>query len=531
LLEWSSKIWDTIKFEIWNGENDEFVTDALHILNRLFSTLSRSDWSWDESTEFSNFVDSVVKEIFDRLSDMQRYVSGSARMLLAIGSSSSMALRLVLKQIFPGIISMAQDDHAKIPKKSLIGVFNSILQARVDLAEEARTYEEKYQKGNTEFQQHPQSRAQDEQNLVQDMTRFRELLNDLFFGALSELKIDTDVDPSFAAAVIQGLVLLIRIPNFFHGEKRTILQTLNEITLHDDSSAELQASTLSAIREIATFDPLGFKEITLPRFIKKLPEAILGEDKPGAVKPKSELAIRYLENLGLIGCTSSYNHDELHSALIQKFDQTRNRKGQLTYLNILLAAARRALGLFDSTLPRGPCDARVLNPLDEKRGPYAHIVFPFLGVSEAANGSGLYIGLQNNFDDSQPYNDFTVDMLGQMITTSMISEFYEIESLNDPREINISQVSVENVEAGSISLTAQDAEDIKKKEPEKSYKKAENILLSFDRSQPEGTPSAILTLFRSQDDLARVKDSLSSQFDFDKWPLDGVNPKDKSVSL
>ncbi|EHL02442.1 putative DNA repair/transcription protein mms19 [Glarea lozoyensis 74030] len=74
LLEWSSKIWDTIKFEIWNGENDEFIADALHILNGLFSTLSRSDWSWDESTKFSSFIDGVVKEIFDRLSDMQRMI-------------------------------------------------------------------------------------------------------------------------------------------------------------------------------------------------------------------------------------------------------------------------------------------------------------------------------------------------------------------------------------------------------------------------------------------------------------------------
>ncbi|EPE31594.1 ARM repeat-containing protein [Glarea lozoyensis ATCC 20868] len=511
LLEWSSKIWDTIKFEIWNGENDEFIADALHILNGLFSTLSRSDWSWDESTKFSSFIDGVVKEIFDRLSDMQRYVAGSARMLLAIGSSSSLALRLVMKQTLPGIISMAQDDHAKVSKKSLFSVFNAILQARVDLAEEARTYENSYQEGSPEFHQTPQSRAQDEHNLVQDMIRFREPLSDLYLGAISEVKSDADTDSALATAVVQGLVLLIRVPNLFEEEKRSILQILNQSTLDDSTSADLQSTTLSAIREIATFDPLGFQETTLPQFIKRLPEEIIGEDQSDVPKPESELAMRYLENLGLIGCTSLKNHDELQSALIKKFDQTRARKGQLTYLNILIAAARRALGLFDSSLPTSPCDARISNPLDERRGPYAHIVFPFLdriiGVSQPASGSGSYIGLQNSFDDSQPFDDFTVDMLGQMITTSMTSEFYELDQTSS----------------------------------EMTYKKTENILQSFDRSQPEGTPSALQTLFRNQEDLAIVKDSFASQFDFDKWPLDrvraaslttallaGVNPKDKS---
>jgi DNA repair/transcription protein MET18/MMS19 len=514
LLEWSTKIWDTLKFEVWNGENDEFINDALHILNGLFSSLSRSDWPWDESSEFSTLVDSVAKEIFERFSDMQRYVPGSARMLLAIGSSSSLALRLVLKQIFPGIISMAQDEHAKVSKKSLMSVFNAILQARVDLAQEANTYDEIYTTKSDEHHKEPQLRAQEEQNLRQDIIRFREPLSDLFLELLSDIKTDPNIDASLAAIIIQGLVLLIRIPNFFQDEKGTILQTLNEITLDDSSSADLQTATLSAIREIATFEPRGFKDITLPQFIKQLPEAILGEDRSDAPRPKTELVMRYLENLGLIGCTSSSNHDELHSALIQKFDQTRSRKGQLAYLNILIAAARRALGLFESILPAGPCDARILNPLDKNRGPYAHIVFPLLdriiGVAETDDGKGSYIGLQNTFDESQPFDDFTVDMLGQMVTTSMTSEFYELESSSDS---------------------------------EKSYKKADNILVSFDRTQPENTPSALLTLFRKPDDVVRVKDSLSSQFDFEKWPLDrvlasslttallaGVNPKDKSVS-
>jgi DNA repair/transcription protein MET18/MMS19 len=515
LLEWAPKIWDTLKFEIWNGENDEFITDALHILNGLFSSLYRSGWSWDESVPYSNLVASVAKEIFDRFSDMQRYVSGSARMLLAIGTSSPLALRLVLGQIFPGSLSMVEDDHAKVSKKSLISVFNAILQARVDLAEEARKYDVVHSNDSSDLQKDTQSRAKEEELLVEDMGLFRESLSELYLGLLSDIKTNAQADASLAAVVIQGLVLLIRIPNFFQDEKGTILHAINEITLSDSSSAELQSATLSAIREVATFDPQGFKDVTLPQFMKRLPEEILGEDRPDAPKPKSELAMRYLENLGLIGCTSPNNHDELHSALIQKFDQTRKYKGQLAYLNILIAAARRALGLFESTLPAGPCNARILSALDENRGPYAHIVFPFLdrivGVVEAPNETGSYIGLQNSFDSSQQFDDFTVDMLGQMITTSMTSEFYQLDSTT-----------------GS----------------EKTYTKTDNILISFDRTQPEGTLSALVTLFRCHDDVARLNDALSSQLDFEKWPLDrlltsslttallaGVNPKDKAVSL
>ncbi|KAG9235032.1 Dos2-interacting transcription regulator of RNA-Pol-II-domain-containing protein [Amylocarpus encephaloides] len=504
IFESATKIWDTIKFEIWNGENDEFIADSLRILNSIFSSLSRSNWPWDTPSQFSKLVESIAEEIFERLSDMQQYAGGSARMLLAIGSSSSLALRLVVKRIFPGIISMAQDDRAKISKKSLMGVFNAVLQARIDLAREKNSEQDP-----ASLDLSPETNAQDELKLTQDMLHFREPLIDIFFGAISELKANPNTDPSLSAVVIRGLVLLVRIPSLFLTEKGMILETLNEVALSQSSSGQLQASTLSAIRELSIFDEQGFKEITLPNFIKQLPEAIELSSE-AAIRQALDNAMHLLENLVNIGSTTSANHDELQASLVQKFDAARKHKGQLQYLNILIATARRGLQLFDAALEKGPCDARIRNPLDGTNGSYSHIVLPYVhrivGVVQRASEEGdsvFYIGIQNSADASQPFDDFTIDMLGQMMTIAMLSDFYEVEHSDEPNGGEVQQV----------------------------YKKFDNILVAHDKSRPEGSPSAVLTLFCTGEDLDRVVDSVPSQFDFETWPSDRALVNFLAVSL
>lgn len=507
MTEWASKIWDSLKFEIWNGENEEFIEDSLDIIHTLVAHLTNSDWSWSEKSEVSSFIDGIVAEIFERLSDMKRYISGSERMLNAIASASPLSLHLIIRRVFPGLCIMAQDDHSKVSKKSIVGVFNSILQARVLLAADANTYEERYNLEPAGFVFSPIERFEQEARLLSDMRPFHESIKDLYFDAISGLKAGSTEDPSMADVVAQGFVYLAQIVGLLGTASGIVLETLNEVALAGSSSADLQRTALKAIRDISTFDSNGFVGVTVLKFLGELPDEIEDMTTSAGVL---ERVIDILENLVQIACTSSVNHYNFHKFLLTKFDQVRQRKGQLQYLNVILAASHRALSLFDTGLPADARNASILSPEDRVSGPYSSIVLPLLGrvVGVVGDSNSAYVGLQNSVDPTQPWNDLTISLLGQMLTIAMLAD-YSLSSINEGQMV---------------------------------YQKVDNILVSHDKNLPAGVPSALITLFRSEEDLKSV--NFDSQMDFKSWTGDkslamflvvsllvGINPKDNSVSL
>ncbi|CAG8953775.1 hypothetical protein HYFRA_00006666 [Hymenoscyphus fraxineus] len=503
LTEWASKIWDSLKFEIWNGENEEFIEDSLDIIHLLAVQLTNADWNWNEKSEVSSFIDSVVAEIFERLSDMKRYISGSERMLNAIASSSPLSLHLVMKGVFPGLCIMAQDEQSKVSKESIIGVFNSILKARVDIAAGTDTYEDRYHMDPTAFIISPQERYNQEAVLIKDMQAFSEAIRDLYFGAISELKAGLSEDSSMAGSVAQGFVYLRKIVGLLGDSTEIILETLNEVALAKTSSVDLQQAALKSIQEIVSFDTSGFSQSTLPSFLNEIPDQI---DTAGG-SDVLERATDILDNLVQIACSNSLNHIDFHESLLAKFDAVRQHKGQLQYLNVIIAASHRALSLYESVLPAGRRDAFILPLEDRINGPYSSIVLPLLDrvVGVVGEPGSAYLGLQNSVDPTQPWNDLTINLLGQMLTIAMLAEYHQIV------------VDEEGVEID---------------------KKLDNILVSYNKNKPEGVPHGLVTLFRSEEDYSKVNPDNAG--DFEGWPQDqsllmflvaslvaGINPKDE----
>ncbi|KAF4636526.1 hypothetical protein G7Y89_g1563 [Cudoniella acicularis] len=443
LLQWSSKIWDGLKFEIWNGEIEEDVQASLRILNGLVLTLGRPVTQWEGNNSFSAFVNEVCDECFQRLSDMERYVLPSARILYSIGSTSPIALNLAVQRILPRLDVLAQDTASRVSKKSLIGVYNYILQARLDIANEAETFPsrmESYEHATTLIN----IRQDQEEKLTRALASFQQSIVEVYFGTMSELNGDDSVSSpniSMSTAAMEGLVTLTLIPIFLSSaEKGIIIQALISVVVNPKKDKELQNAALSSLQQISSKNPDGYQELVLPTLLKQLPTklSIEAEQRTAEV----EVIEKFLENLIQVTSTSvctrelesgwgkvgnglfHRNHDAFQRALFEKFAAVVQHKAQAEYTNLILAAALRSIELFDPALGAAHTTTNV--PWGRSvDGAYSHVIFPYLRriLALKAYGDGKsYIGLQGMADEAELFDEISIRLLGRLITTILVSE-------------------------------------------------------------------------------------------------------------
>ena len=135
---WAEKIWDSLKFEIWNGENEEFISGALEVIHLLIRALflkSLDDFTEEAMIKTSTeILGSILKECRGRLvNSRQTYLISTGRILYAIGSASSISWVPVSMIILPAMFTLWQDLNLKSEKTIFLGALNRILQAGLDV--------------------------------------------------------------------------------------------------------------------------------------------------------------------------------------------------------------------------------------------------------------------------------------------------------------------------------------------------------------------------------------------------------------
>jgi len=470
ICQWAPKIWDSLKFEVWNGENEDFIKGSLKVIHTMVTIMSNRNWDWDDqSNEAAKNIISMTKECKERIIDTnQRYVPKTGLILDAIASASPYSFQWVLKTTLPALLTLWDGTSARGEKTPILDVLNRILHARVEVGAKLEAASRNVD-------------SQDEEPILYlrkcististCLDTFKDrIVEGVYWSAMTENLSDSESDTAFRVSTIRGLTCLMGIPNLlFDFESGTIISTLNKIAMDSTQLLQLHEVAVHSLRQISIQDPTRFGAITLPNFMAHLPESF--EDSRQRDVEKDRI-IHILDSLVEIACTATCSgdgsskdganpahavFDQFQESMLTKLFDVLKHKEQLPYAALFLAAISRGLELFDDVLnnvgtqiklPVQALDFRYAQ--DPSHHPYGWIVLRLYkqlavikDVHDYEAGEGIpYVGLNLKMDEDMGIMDEFVRLVGDIATkalrsaqTTYLNNFVNAEGSSAPSHI------------------------------------------------------------------------------------------------
>ena len=432
--------------------NDDFIDRTLKVIQSIARKLDSGTLDWQSvDTAFAQFVVAVSTEGTRRLHDSKsQHVSGSGRILRAVGSSSPFGFYLVVKTVLPRLLVIWEDLTSKDKKIPLLGVFANILQGRLDLQDALKVaLQDPLQNRNA-----VQALQSSEAVLATTLANFQQsIVDDVFIPAmLDEASGEEAVNTPYKVNAIKGLVVGARIPSFLSDSSRGIVfLQFSKLAVDPLQRAEILSELITALQQISVEDIVKFRDVTLATFMKELPSSITSKTNfEGQIND----IVNLLEALTQISCSvtckveidqpphpnSNFKFrifEEFQDSLLKKFREVLQVPDQLPFANAILAAIYHGLQLFDEALAQEQ-DASHLQPLSSPGiNPYSWIVKELYGnvlqqkEHDGSNLSGLpYMGFRINLDQDPNVNDMFVHLLSNIATLSLRSS--QSTAINNP---------------------------------------------------------------------------------------------------
>ncbi|KAI9888639.1 MAG: hypothetical protein M1814_006579 [Vezdaea aestivalis] len=305
----SIPLWDTVKFEVLNAQEDDLVEDALFAIKSVTRNLSYSLESAASSTPLTQFLSPIMKETSENLLEPQhKQAKQSGEILGAICAASPQAFGFVIRAILPTLLAIYQDKDTIGSQRSLLEITNRILDSAIMVLSDRGTQQRELSIGNP-------------------LEPLKDRLFELYCRALMGTNKE---EVSFRIAANRGLIRLCRLPGYLtKSETGMIVQYMNEIVLDEEpyGANSIKDEAIKGLVELSELDHNALMEITFPAFMSKLPDS----DKNGDGK-----YIAVLE--GLAKLTKEKNvFDLLFRRLFSKLDSVMSSNSSATYPYALIS--------------------------------------------------------------------------------------------------------------------------------------------------------------------------------------------------
>ncbi|KAF7859716.1 hypothetical protein EAF04_008795 [Stromatinia cepivora] len=423
----STTIWDTLKWEVWNGESDDFINRSIKNIAAIASQLGqRSSNIEDDNDELAKFVNHVTQECITIFTDdtKKRMILSCARILSKIASTSPHAFTLTFRNTLPTLFTLWHRLDTIGDRARLVESLNIILETRSNISNIEDAY------------------------MVPDMTimdenfdSFRESLVELYFGAMSGSSSDLDLQ----IATTKGLTILATIRNnsvnrpFLNSfEQGTIIEKLNETAFDKKIAEELRTLAVTSLSTLSIQYPDTFINITLPNFVGRLPDQLKPENDDGSDFSR---IVWLLDSLVDIACKSTCLREldapdsdskihfrfrlftALQSELVMKFTHHISKNAtQKSYQMAILAAIYRGLQVFDDALANDKTMGEFSSNTNDAIDPYAFIAIALfkrvIGLFQHETGNlkgSWFVGI-SEADKGEYFDDSVVAIVGTIGT-------------------------------------------------------------------------------------------------------------------
>lgn len=478
ITPWTVKLWDALKFEIWNGENEDFIGGALNVLSALAIALNdpipeiprkenpsvqplRPEWTSSDD-EVAKYIIHASSECRSRINDSKRqYLLPSARMLRSLAATSPYAYHLVTITVLPALLVMWQDVTLESEKKMILETFNKILEARLDLLQSEPSHRKSDDPESFVLDQVEAEAEADRKRPIEAMkgsfSRFRNDLAEVFVGLIADVKalvdaVDPERDDPLGLTALRGLTLLFRIPDYLSlEEQKMVASELCAIAQNDRMNDFLHNCILNALREISASEPDIYQKTILDHFASRLPKFLpVGVQRQGSLS----LIQWILEDLIQISCSvicrkendmghppgspSSFwyrNFDATIYKLLWVLEEALKHEGQLLYVRAIVVAVCFGLEKFDEAYTKACLISKEDIGRGVNEGPYTWIVRRLFRVVLSQKRLGpsstdelSYIGISSLPNSTTLFDDTTIEYVGRIAMLVLRSSRSRLDS-------------------------------------------------------------------------------------------------------
>ncbi len=255
LCNYSVKIWDSLKYEIINIQEQELEKEALGALQAIATTLSHSSSSTKPNSPLAQYLRPIIKECNLLLQEpQQKRAKPAAQILYTLSVTSASALFLVVNGVVPPSIIIYETEET-IPKKT------ALLEVFTKLIDSAYVIEMK-----SEGSEVP---AELRNPLAPFKDRLYELASSALMGGSSQ-------EMPFRVAAVKLLFHLCSLRHCLQqNEIGLIVKYFCELVLSEDphGKGDLKAEAAQALVGISKVRPSLVQDISLPEFISRLPDS------------------------------------------------------------------------------------------------------------------------------------------------------------------------------------------------------------------------------------------------------------------
>ncbi|CAI6277269.1 unnamed protein product [Periconia digitata] len=360
---YSITLWDTLKFEILNVQEEDLAEEALSGLATIAKTLSRGT-----DGPLNAYLRPIIKECNEHLEDAPTKQSqAAARILHKIATVSPNVINTLLAGVLPRLFTLYQAAETMAKRRGLLEVFVQFITADVEVYGDWRT---------------PGTAG--EQSASNALIQFREQALGILLSGLETAPVS---GVSFRLVCLDGLLQLSKVRGLLTDEDiGKIIQLLHNIVIHEQSFGkdETKEAAVNGLVEVAYQKPQVVIEKAFPAFMAQLPDT----DANG---PKEYLTV--LEAFAKLANEEKV-FDTVMLRLKNKFSSAVSQNASSAYIVALLSAMLYALSKGVSKLEQSP----------QSSSYYQDIALPLLKRTSSTDSSH-----PEAFD-----NETTLDLVGRI---------------------------------------------------------------------------------------------------------------------
>ncbi|KAL1965816.1 hypothetical protein VTN77DRAFT_5137 [Rasamsonia byssochlamydoides] len=251
---YSIKIWDALKFEILNAQEELLSELSLQVLQSISKRLSDHVTQVSQELPLAHFLKPIIKECNEQLREPQQKQAKPARQILwSVSAASAPSFILIVQSVVAPLFTVYQEADSIAKQRALLETFLALFDSAIELY---GTWT---------------SRSPDlafDNPLLAFKDKLTEVLSQALMGTAKE-------ETSFRITALKGLLRLSTLRRFFQdNEIGLFVQYLDEILLKEESvgADDLKKEAISALAEISKYKPRVIMEITLPAFMATLPD-------------------------------------------------------------------------------------------------------------------------------------------------------------------------------------------------------------------------------------------------------------------
>ena len=255
MSRYSITIWETLKFEILNAQ-EEFLSDlSLQALQGIAKRLSEGVTEASPQLPLAQFLKPITKECNEQLQEpQQKQAKPSQHIIGSLSAASAVSLTLIVQTVVAPLLTIYQEADGITKQRALLETLAVMFDSAISVFGEWSTHGLQTILGNP---------------LLEFKDQFSEIFGQALMGTAKE-------ELSFRVSALKGFLRLSTLRDYFQdNEIGLFVQYLDEILLNEESTGrdDLKKEAIAALAETSKYKPRLIMDITFPAFVAALPDS------------------------------------------------------------------------------------------------------------------------------------------------------------------------------------------------------------------------------------------------------------------